>query len=1543
MAVDRVERRMAAILAADVVGYSRLIGADEERTLANLRAYREIIDGLVAHYAGRIFGSAGDSVIAEFASPVEAVRCATEIQLEIGKRNADVPEAGRMRFRVGINFGDIVVDGSNLMGDGVNIAARLEALSSPGGICISEAVHAQVRDRLSLEFLDLGEHRVKNIARAIRAYRVPLASEEQVGSPFRGLDAFDFDHAGLFFGRARAIATCTERLEQLAAGGKAFLLIYGMSGSGKSSLLRAGVLPALTKPEAVAGIALWRRCLIRPSEASNPVASLVAGLLREDALPEMGQKKSPAELMDLFLTTPDRAPAQIRQALGKAATAAGVAQSRARLVLAVDQLEELFTTVTEPTAREDLVRLLTILAGSGFVWVIGTIRGDFFHRCSEVPGFSLLKDGLSSYELLPPTGAEIAQIIREPARAAGQQFEEDPDQGRLDDVLQAAAMADPGSLPLLEFTLDALYEAGHQRRLLTFAAYRALGGLEGAIARRADEVVDALPNDIQDALPGVLRALTTVRLGDEAIAASPALLADVADTPAKSALVDALISARLFVSDESAEGHAIVRVAHEALLTRWPRARDIVNANRSFFETRARLQTDARRWQSDSWNPELLLPPGKRLAEGEELLLSHRKELGDQIASYIGASYSAQNERVEKERQAERRLIEAAQATKRERLEREAERLAGEAERRDLAAAAATRLARRTRYAALVALVLAVLAGIGAFVGFKGQGEARRQAELAGLSATQAKEAEKLAIAAGETAVAARDQALRNQSLSLAFLSQQIAAAGDTEAATLLALEALPKNMDAPDRPYLVEAEGALYNALLVHRQTAIFRHDGRITDAKFDAAGERIVTSSDDKTARIWNAKDGSEIAILKGHQDVVERAIFSPDGDRVMTAARDGTARIWAAGSGEQILVLRQSGEVHTAQFSPNGNRVLTASTSSETTIWDAQTGAKIVAVPDFGSISATFSPDGRSFAVGENSNRVQFWSADDGKQIANVFANIWPASLAFSPDGGRILIDGWYSSSKDNESRLWDASNGKEIAILGGFKSDTHCGSFSPDGKLIGIASIDGAARLWDGITVKLRLVLGAESGGLGLSDAGVGERDRAVVNCAFSPDSQLFAVGSTEGLVRIWDVKSGSQFAIFRGHSGLVTHVAFSPAGSLLLTAAQDRTARLWDIDGVLTGTLRHKRPPTFAVFSPDNKRIVTGGGDRFAHVWDVASGSEIASFESQDGPVQDATFSPDKHHIAIASRSGRILIWDVQSQRRIVQLEGHDAAVVGVQFNPKGNLLLSVEVDGTERLWDTSTGAQIAVLKGNEYFRKPLFSPDGQLVLTALNDNTARIWKTDGSELRVLAGHDNQVVAAAFSSDGRLVVTGSLDGTAKIWAVEDGRAVATLRGHGGPLVDVAFSQDSQSIVTASRDGTARIWRVKDGAGQAILRGDGARVSSAAFSPNTSYVVTASSQNRTVRLWDTRSGQQIAVLADQPGKAGVKAGLTRAAFSSDGTRIAVLSGEENVRVIRAFPTLQSLIDYAHNIVPRELTPCERKRYFLRVVGEVGDCSG
>jgi adenylate cyclase len=173
-----VKRRLAAILTADVKGYSRLMGEDEIATLRTLTAYRRITDALIRQHQGRVVGSAGDSVLAEFASVVDAVQCAAEIQRTLEAKNAELPEHRRMEFRIGINLGDVMVEGEQIYGDGVNIAARLEALADGGGICISGVVYDQVKNRLALKYDDLGEQQVKNIAEPVRVWRVSLGESE---------------------------------------------------------------------------------------------------------------------------------------------------------------------------------------------------------------------------------------------------------------------------------------------------------------------------------------------------------------------------------------------------------------------------------------------------------------------------------------------------------------------------------------------------------------------------------------------------------------------------------------------------------------------------------------------------------------------------------------------------------------------------------------------------------------------------------------------------------------------------------------------------------------------------------------------------------------------------------------------------------------------------------------------------------------------------------------------------------------------------------------------------------------------------------------------------------------------------------------------------------------------------------------------------------------------------------------------------------------------------------------------------------------------
>lgn len=1493
--------RMATILAAELAADGRPPGEAERGAAVPIGPYRQIIDRLLVQHAGRVFSSAEESVVAEFAGPVEALRCASDIQHEVDRRNCQVPKTKRVRFRIGLHLGYVVDEGDHLGGEAVEVAAHLQSLSRPGGICITEAVHAQARDRLPLEFIELGEQKLKDVARALRIYRVPLASEEPVRSPFRGLDAFEFEDADLFFGRARAIAACTSRLEQQAASGTAFLLIYGMSGCGKSSLLRAGLLPSLIRPGTVAGISLWRRCLIRLSEGPDAFAVLAAALLSEAAVPELACEVTAAELARLCRSAPDRALAMVRQALGKAA---GSARSQIRLVVAIDQLEELFTTEKQPATREALVRLMTLLAASGLAWVIAAIRSDFFHRCGEVPGFSALKDGLSSYELLPPTGPEIGQIIREPAGVAGLRFEENAELGRLDDVLQEAAAADPGSLPLLEFVLDALYQAGRHRRVLTFADYRALGGLEGAIARRADEVVDLLAPEIQEALPTVLGALTTASLSDDTVTARPALLTEVAGTPARSALVRALIDARLLVSDENAAGRVFVRVAHEALLRRWPRASDIVNANRNFLETRERLRADAHRWHLESRNRELLLPSGKRLAEGEELMLSRREEIDDYVLEYIEESLRAHRQKEEKDRHAALALIEAAEEAKHERLEREAER-------RSLAAAAANRLSRRTRNAAIVAIMLALIAGAGALVAFRAQEEARSQ----------------------------RDQAMRNQFLSLSFLSEQSTAAGSTEAAILLALEALPSK-DQSERQYLFEAEAALYKALLAHHQIKIFRHGAGVTDTAFNPSGDRIVTASYDKTAAVWDISSGAETAVLMGHEAALERAEFSPDGSRILTAARDGTARLWDAVSGEQLFIMRPVGNYPTAIFSPDGTRVLTAGENSDATLWDARTGKKVLGVKSDAYTRAVFSSDGRSFATA-GKHFVSIWNSADGALTRSMRVTSWPYSLAFSPDGSRMLAGPWGWHSHRDTSSLFDLSKGTEIAKLAGSKSDTQLNGviFSHGGQRIATVSIDGTARIWDGALGTLDHVLGQEVSGL-KADIDTDERD-VEMNGAFTPDDRFLATASVNGPIRIWDAERASLVTTIAGHESLVEHMEFSPVDSnILLTASHDGTARLWDVDGALTTSLSHEYRPTFAVFSPDNVHLLTGGGDSAAHLWDIVSGRETIRLDTHE-IVQSATFSPDGRRVATASLGGQVRVWDVATGHETAQFRSH-RGLIQIQFGRDGKSLLCASMNGTAQLWDAATGTELAAINTSSNLPQAILSPDGNLILSAREDNAGHLLTTGGAELRVLVGHQDRITAAAFSPDGQLVATGSLDHTARIWSTTDGANVRTLVGHTGAVTVVALSPDGQLLLTGSRDGTIRIWSVAGGLERAVLRGHSGAVDSAQFSPNGLYVVTASSKDRTVRLWATQSGRQIAVLGSHD-EATILLGFTRAAFSSDGTRVAIVSGEKDVRILRVFQTSRDLIDFARRTVPRELTACERRSFFLPEDPAIGTCPG
>jgi tetratricopeptide (TPR) repeat protein len=509
----------------------------------------------------------------------------------------------------------------------------------------AKAASHRFKDGADFERL-LEEHLRKLIIKRLPALEQTAAPARLAwanGSPFRGLDVFEFEHAPIFFGRTQGVVDALTALRTNAAARHAFLLIVGVSGGGKSSLMRAGVLPMLMQPGVIEGVALWRRAVFKPSDAGgNLFRALANALLMPSALPELGADgTTAAQLAALLRDSASAAFALLKGGLSQAAAAVAREQSRpqpeARLVIALDQLEEMFTTAATTTDdRNRFMTLLGALARSGKVWIVATMRGDFYHRSFELPELVALQEGSGAYALPLPTAAELAQMILEPARAAGLKFELDPTQVPLDDILRDDAARSPESLPLLEFALNELYHAS-SGGTITYAAYRQSGGVEGALTKRAEAVFAALPADVQAALPRVLRALVNVSDG-ETMARRQATLESVAPTPAARHLVDAFVTARLFSADATPDGAAVIRVTHEALLRSWPRVTTWLRGDRELLMIRTRVAAAAARWDQEARRTDLLLPAGKPLGEAQRLERELPGELTPLEEAFIGRS-----------------------------------------------------------------------------------------------------------------------------------------------------------------------------------------------------------------------------------------------------------------------------------------------------------------------------------------------------------------------------------------------------------------------------------------------------------------------------------------------------------------------------------------------------------------------------------------------------------------------------------------------------------------------------------------------------------------------------------------------------------------------------------------------------------------------------------------------------------------------------------------------------------------------------------------
>ncbi len=466
------------------------------------------------------------------------------------------------------------------------------------------------------------------------------------GSPFRGLAPFEAEHAAIFFGRDRVVDEACRRLAAAVERATPFLLIVGASGVGKSSLARAGLIPRLTTLGVVTSVDIWRVVSLKPGEGqAGPLSALATAVFAAVPELEQGDFTTAANLTDHLRRGGAPTALPIVRALARIAEAARRERRseqplRPALLLLVDQLEELFAQAIGDEERTAFVGCLKELVASRQVWCIATLRADLYELLLRQPVLKTLKESGASLDLGPPGSAELAEIVRAPAVAAGLVFETSSAGIALDErLLEDAKSAD--SLPLLQFTLRQLYEhrtEEHGRTVLTHAAYDALGGLQGAVAAEAEHAVAGLPTGTLDALPRLLRRLAEPARDGTTLTLREMLRSDIAVGSAETLLVDALLGARILIARQDVVGRPTLRLAHDAVLTSWPKAKIAAQASREFYRVRAEIEDAFRRWREHGQPNDRLIQRGVPLAEAEKLIADFGPELPPEIGAYINAS-----------------------------------------------------------------------------------------------------------------------------------------------------------------------------------------------------------------------------------------------------------------------------------------------------------------------------------------------------------------------------------------------------------------------------------------------------------------------------------------------------------------------------------------------------------------------------------------------------------------------------------------------------------------------------------------------------------------------------------------------------------------------------------------------------------------------------------------------------------------------------------------------------------------------------------------
>lgn len=1284
--------------------------------------------------------------------------------------------------------------------------------------------------------------------------------------PYRGLLPFREEDAPYFCGREAFTRALINKVRA-----HSLVAVVGASGSGKSSVAHAGLLPALRR--GVDG-RIWEALTMEPG--GQPLHALIRALLppRENcnvAEELLHTNQAVQQLENGQLTVPDLVEAILRAQTGTQ-----------RLLLVVDQWEELYSQTKKEEDRKRFLELLFDGIAGAPLTVVLTLRADFYGRALEDRALAdRLQD--QTINLGPMQPEELRQAIVEPAKKVDLGFQA----GLVDRILTDVG-TEPGNLPLLEFLLGELW-AKRNGSTLGHDVYEKVGGVKGAITTRADQELSHLDRRKQAVARRVMVRLVSPGEGREDTRAVVELADEDSETKE---VVQHFVMARLLTTGQSeATARQTVEVCHEALIRAWATLRGWVAEDREMLRTIERVKAAKRAWEAETRDRDSrLLAPGRPLEEARELL-TKEGALIDDIRAYIEASIAKDDAR-----QAE----EAARAAEEHRRKVEA----------------AERLARSERAKRRVALAGGMVAVLLAAAAAWQAVESARSAREARAAEAKAIGAEALARDAEAAARVEAERAQLKESLLLVNRSRQETARGNAVNGMHLALRGLPTRFDPADRPIVGEAVGALVEAMHRQRELAVVRSEATpVSLARMAPAGERIATVAEDRVVRVWDRTLRHLIAEMGAPSGTIVAIDFSPDGRRLVGAGDDGKAWIWDAATGARIALLQADEEPFVAaSFIAGGDRLATFSESGALRVWEAGSGRLLTTrsaiAGDMQPIAV--SPDGSLALAASIEGKAQLWetmsdvvrAALDGHQARLTVA-------AFSPDGRLVL-----TADADGAARLWDTKTGAEAAKLSGHEDAIRAVAFAANGERVATGAMDGTARLWN-------LASGREITQL-TGHAG------PITRLGFSSDGRWLITGSGDNTARVWDSLTGLLKVELRGHRGALIGAEISPDGLRALTASQDGTARLWSLEPSLEQLLPAGEKPKIiaARFAMDGTRLLSGTADGLLQLWNPASRREIATLANWKTRIDSVDVDPSGKRALIGLGDRTARLWDLVAGREVATLKGHGDGLHGAIFSPDGRQALTLSDDWLARLWDLDgEAASLRLVFPHAHgVGAGAFSGDGTKIATAAWDRRVYLWDVrSGLRIATLTGHRDFVTAVAFSSDGTRVASASDDTTARLWDAA-GREVNLLEGHTARVGAVAFTRDGSQVVTASDDGTVRLWSARDGSPGPILRGHGKGARGLAFSANGMRLAVACGDGG-LWLWDLAATEQpVAVIH------GGDAQLIATLISPDGQRLAGIAVDGTVRLWTVYGSVKALVREAVDRLPRPLSAEEERDFYL-----------